>query len=659
MDLLTQSDKGLSVDPTRPLGRGGEACVYAVSAELVAKVYHQPTTEHEQKLKAMIKTPPQDPMAQHQRRSIAWPVDLLYTKSVSRRFVGFLMPRVDRAQPIVYFFSPLLRQQHYPTFDWRCLHRTARNLASAFVAIHERGYVIGDVNERNAVVAIDSIVTLLDTDSFQVRDRSGVVYRCRVWTPRYTPPELLKKVSLDADRTPEHDLFGMGVLLFQLLMEGTHPFSGVFLEKGDPPPEEVRIQQGHFPYARKKTPYRPMPKAPPFDILSPALQALFRRCFEDGHTAPDARPDARTWVYALQEAEDALRQCSTNPQHHYAPHVPSCPWCTRARILRRPVLPAPQIQIPLPAYAARPRPVGWAVAKPRPAGRVPWMGRARALVLWASARRRALYWIATAAVVLTSLSFLSRSWRSRPSTEATVNTTPIVLAPSPSTTPTVVHPSPEGMAPPVVNATMSPQSDASRYPTPVADDGMKTRQSSSRAITSPLMPAPPATSSTIRTPNPTPLPTPSPTPTPSLSRTPPLAMDCRSLSEYSAQVREAYSVLQTLSRLCRKDDPGPSIFDGMHGKKSVWTGCRSDDRWNPALQSLGLTPEDFVAYCSLDVCLRSARGEFHGIACHAAAGNPFKYGLLARAICSEGHVDVYKNKWQVANDKLARCRRAE
>ena len=56
-------------------------------------------------------------------------------------------------------------------------------------ALHERGYVVGDVNESNILVNRGALVTLIDTDSFQVRSAEQV-YRCRVGKPEYTPPEL-------------------------------------------------------------------------------------------------------------------------------------------------------------------------------------------------------------------------------------------------------------------------------------------------------------------------------------------------------------------------------------------------------------------------------------------------------------------------------------
>src|SRR5438105_3869599 len=82
----------------------------------------------------------------------------------------------------------------------------ARNIAAAVHAVHSRGYVIGDVNESNILVTDTALATLVDTDSFQVRDPgSGVVYRCPVGKPEFTPPELQGASFGEIDRTPEHD----------------------------------------------------------------------------------------------------------------------------------------------------------------------------------------------------------------------------------------------------------------------------------------------------------------------------------------------------------------------------------------------------------------------------------------------------------------------
>ncbi|MDZ7962167.1 MAG: tetratricopeptide repeat protein [Aulosira sp. DedQUE10] len=319
------------------LGRGGEACIYAVPSHsnLVGKVYHKPTAAHAYKLQAMLANPPENPTASLGHISIAWPQDVLRAVDGSDRIVGFLMPRIRGMRPIIDFYNPRTRRQHCPLFNYQYLLRTARNLAAAFAALHSSGYCIGDVNESNILVSDTALVTLVDTDSFQVLDPdTNAVFRCPVGKPEFTPPELQNKIFSQHDREITHDLFGLGVLIFQLLMEGTHPFSGIFQGANEPPAYESRIASGHFSYSKKRqVPYLPTPIAPAWEILHPSLQELFLRCFEDGHNDPHVRPSAQTWMLAIAEAEESLITCSVNPQHIYNDHLHVCPWCERTRRL--------------------------------------------------------------------------------------------------------------------------------------------------------------------------------------------------------------------------------------------------------------------------------------------------------------------------------------
>jgi len=313
-----------------PIGSGGEANIYTVRIrpELVAKVYHQPHGDYARKLAFMVANPPVDPLASSGRVSIAWATELVTDLGL---VVGFLMPKLDtsKAKPIFQYYNPSERRKESPTFSYVSLMRTARNLARAVRSVHSRGYVIGDVNESNVLVAEDAIVTLVDTDSFQVNDGT-TVYRCTVGKPEYTPPELQGMSFRDVDRSVEHDLFGLGVLIYQLLMEGTHPFGGVFTGQGEAPELQDRIKSGHFPHGRRRVPYKPMPLAPSFQMLPVALQELFLLCFEVGHGNPAARPTADVWSKALGEAEDGLVTCGVNGQHSYSGHLGVCPWCERA-----------------------------------------------------------------------------------------------------------------------------------------------------------------------------------------------------------------------------------------------------------------------------------------------------------------------------------------
>ncbi|MBV9387331.1 MAG: tetratricopeptide repeat protein [Chroococcidiopsidaceae cyanobacterium CP_BM_ER_R8_30] len=338
MRLQRQSNKQIiTLDLSSVVGQGGEARIYAVPNDesLVAKVYHKPQEAYAHKLMAMVANPPDNPMASQGKVSIAWPTDLLLTVDGNECIVGFLMPYVKGMHSVLEFYNPKTRRQKCPFFSYRYLHRTARNLAAAVGALHARGYCIGDMNESNILVSDTALVTLVDTDSFQVRElSSGEVYRCPVGKPEFTPPELQGKNFGQLDRIPQHDLFGLAVLIFQLLMEGTHPFSGIFRGTGDPPPYETRIRAGHFVYNRgRSVPYRSSPTAPPFEILHPTLQQLFVRCFEEGHEQPQMRPSAETWQSALKEAENSLVVCNTNGHHRYGNHLKTCPWCERALAL--------------------------------------------------------------------------------------------------------------------------------------------------------------------------------------------------------------------------------------------------------------------------------------------------------------------------------------
>jgi len=338
MQLQRQfSGQLIAIDTNTAIASGGEGRIYPIAQypSLVAKIYHRPTDEDADKLTVMFSMPPDAPIAEPGHASIAWPLDLLHTIGGREKIVGFVMPRVTKVLPVHTFYTPKTRREQKPLFNYLYLHRTARNLAAAVNALHLRGYVIGDVNESNILVTDTALVTLVDTDSFQVRDPyTGYVYRCPVGKPEFTPPELQGQTFRDLDRAPEHDLFGLAVLIFQLLMEGTHPFSGVYLGSDEPPPLEARIRSGHFPSGTKRIPYRPMPAAPPLEMLHPRLRQMFLRCFEDGHGNPAARPDAKTWVNAIREAEDALITCSKNSQHKYGNHLSRCPWCDRAKLLK-------------------------------------------------------------------------------------------------------------------------------------------------------------------------------------------------------------------------------------------------------------------------------------------------------------------------------------
>jgi DNA-binding helix-hairpin-helix protein with protein kinase domain len=310
------------------LGAGGEAEVLAVPGrpDLAFKRYRAPSATRAAKLAVMLRHPPDD------RPDIAWPVELV---SGPGGVEGFLMRRVDlrRNVPVFQVYNPASRRRIAPAITWRYLVRTARNAAAIVDALHRAGYVVGDLNESNLLVDGRAVVTLVDCDSMQVRDPDGdAVFPCAVGKPEFTPPELHRADLSTTERTPETDAFALAVLVFLLLMDGTHPFASVWHRAGDPPDVADRIRRRAFAYAwwpRLRHRVAPPPLAVPLGALPWRLRRLVRRSFGTGLRWPARRPTAREWVVALDRVDARLRPCPRSPHHLTLRRIGRCPWCRR------------------------------------------------------------------------------------------------------------------------------------------------------------------------------------------------------------------------------------------------------------------------------------------------------------------------------------------
>lgn len=340
LQLLRESTTELvTLDSRGVLGAGGEATVYAVPQDqrLTAKVYRKPTKDRVQKLEVMAANPPPDDRTAPEDGGVlypqlAWPVDLLRTPGRRGDVCGFLMPRVFGMAPIIDVYTPRARLMRWPAFDYQHLVRTARNLAAAVDSVHRAGHVIGDLSHSNVLVSEDAQVTLIDTDSFQIGvPQGGGPFLCPVYTPDFTAPELHHQGLKITARTADQDSFGLGVLVFLLLMGGVHPFTGAFSGKGEPPALFERIASGDFPYSRdRRSTVSPSGIALPFDTLPPTLRELVLLSFEAGHQDPASRPSAAQWQAELQAVEyGGLQSCSLNPHHRFGAHLDACPWCRR------------------------------------------------------------------------------------------------------------------------------------------------------------------------------------------------------------------------------------------------------------------------------------------------------------------------------------------
>ncbi|MCX7406610.1 MAG: hypothetical protein NTZ32_00835 [Planctomycetales bacterium] len=320
-----RDDTGQRIVLGNRLGAGGEAEVFefAHDSGRVAKIYLTPTDQTKVgKLHAMVADPHKE-----LRQYCAWPMSNL--RDQNNKLVGFVMPRIPPAfREIHELFSPLDRLQHFPQVGFNFLVHAAINLVSAVDAVHEAGHVIGDVNQKNVLVNPQAFVRLVDADSFQIFVR-GRTFHCPVGVDEFTPPELQQATFANVPRLPNHDRFGLAILVFQLLMCGRHPYSGRHLKAEHDASIAANIRRHQYAFGRGA---RAQGIEPPSQSLSPhgflpaEIIELFERAFSLTPTHGN-RPHASEWHAALSRFQAAVKPCRTHPLHLYWMQSATCPWC--------------------------------------------------------------------------------------------------------------------------------------------------------------------------------------------------------------------------------------------------------------------------------------------------------------------------------------------
>jgi DNA-binding helix-hairpin-helix protein with protein kinase domain len=318
---IVYDDQGQGVQVGTLLGKGGEGSVYEVLGDpgRVLKIYHEPGRINVEKLTAMVRlrTPSLGKVS-------AWPERMLHQQR-GGRVVGFIMPRADGTN-LSDLLGPGSRKISFPQATYPFVVHAALNLARAFATTHSVGAVVGDVKEVNEVVNDKAMVTLVDTDGFQIRDpQSGRIFFTTAVTATHQPPELQGMSDFSRlTRTPDQDAFGLAVLIFQLLFMGRHPFTGVPVAQKDLEIHEA-IKLLQFSWAPNLS--RRLYSQPPATLSLAsvgALGPLFLRAFLS--TQPGGRPSSAEWAGMLESYKNQLRMCSVNSAHAYV-ETGGCPLC--------------------------------------------------------------------------------------------------------------------------------------------------------------------------------------------------------------------------------------------------------------------------------------------------------------------------------------------
>lgn len=317
----TGSRSGAPYKLGQEIGSGGNGIVYALSRrpQLVAKLQRvAPSEDDIEKLDLLVRSATPELLAVS-----AWPADCL--KDRHGRIVGYVMPRILDARPLYELYSPRSRVQHFPAADFRFLVHAAANVARLFGAVHQAGFICGDINHSNILVRQSGTVVAVDCDSFQVGD--GTRFPCLVGTDLFIPPELMGVCLATARRTTDHDNFGLAVLIFHLLFMGRHPFAGRFLGRGEMPIEQA-IAECRYAYSRetRRTQIVPPPLTLPIEAAGLPVVDLLERAF-DPQAKVGGRPTPEAWIDALDTLKASLIACKRVSYHNYYPSAGGCPWC--------------------------------------------------------------------------------------------------------------------------------------------------------------------------------------------------------------------------------------------------------------------------------------------------------------------------------------------
>ena len=277
-------------DPRVFLDGGGEADVYwfTPSSEFlrrhgdnryIVKIIRPATTKAQQRAarERQEKLPGFPPGKLH---NVAVPVAIAY--DTAQQVIGYVMVLVPDGVQLIKFKNRNFREKRSITFGH--IMRIFTNLHDRVSALHARGIVIGDFNDKNVLVTPDLNVWLIDADSFQYGK-----WACPTFTEAFVDPNIiaphptranaLKKIGPHSRDT---DWYAFAVMLFQLLV-GVHPYTAGFYrpEPGERPLSEInRIHKRISVFHPRVTP--PPGVATPFDSLPDTIVQCFRAIFEQG-----------------------------------------------------------------------------------------------------------------------------------------------------------------------------------------------------------------------------------------------------------------------------------------------------------------------------------------------------------------------------------------
>lgn len=275
------NNKQINVDPTKSIGKGGEADIFNLGSGTALKLFkqidHPDVKGNSYEEKVALKR-----LLEHQTKlpsfpsglpnNVITPRDLAYDK-LGKKIVGYTMNLVDNAS-VLYSFSQRKFRQGISNNE---VTKIFLNLFSTVNSIHDRGVVVGDFNDLNVLIK-GQIPYIIDADSFQFAN-----FAARTYTQDFTDPlnanSKSNSIELITPYNKYSDWYSFAVLLFQSYLF-IKPYGGSYKPKDS----SKRIIHTRRPLGRvtvfdDEVKY-PLKQALHFSHLSPDILDYFYKIFE-------------------------------------------------------------------------------------------------------------------------------------------------------------------------------------------------------------------------------------------------------------------------------------------------------------------------------------------------------------------------------------------
>ena len=298
-------------------GASGKIFLVEGRQDKVVKIFHdvKKSATNRKKLQAMLLNKPNfEPVevGENQFVQIAWPEALLDDE---KGFcVGYMMPLInmEQAASLDHLMQKATRKKLNLPEKYAYRVFAAYNVASLVTALHKCGHFIIDLKPSNlSVYKENMLVAMVDCDGFSIRGEN-IRYPAEFVSEEYIYPEGMK-LSCE-EMGEEQDKFALAVIIFRLLNNGIHPFSGMPKKNNSEMLTiQTRIEKYHYAYGLWPDKYQYPHPYSIHEYFSQDTLSLFERAF----TKDGVRPTAYEWQEHLWKLMHNLKPCKNDKNHAF------------------------------------------------------------------------------------------------------------------------------------------------------------------------------------------------------------------------------------------------------------------------------------------------------------------------------------------------------